>query len=366
VSVSVSLRGNLTDFGIADVFQLVGQQRKTGILELARRGEAARIAFEQGAVLLAEPVGRRPDDALADRLVRSGLLTRERVEVLRRECEASAESLAGRVLASGALSPPEVEEVRELLTRDTLFDILRWSKGSFEFKPQPVTGERPAGARLGAEQILMDGLRMADEWQQFAEAVPSEDLVFERVGEWAASAGEATAAQQRVWLLVDGRLSARRIVDLSRLGTFEATRALARLRQLGVIRPLEAGPGLPRPRARGVRPAPRGALGRLAAALLPLALLAVVSGVAGGAGAGAGPAFGLGPSSLELARAAFAQRRVRHALEAFALREGRWPERLGELAERGLLPPSQLAAPGGAPYYYARRGAGALLLAPER
>jgi hypothetical protein len=363
--VSVSLRGNLTDFGIADVFQLVGQQRKTGVLELASADEAARIVFEEGAVLLAEPVGRRPDQALADRLVRSGLLTRERVEALQRECEASAESLAGLVQMRSALAPPEVEEIRELLSRDTLFDILRWSKGSFEFKPQPVAGERRAGPRLGAEQILMDGLRMLDEWHQFAEAVPSEELVFERSGEWSGAGAEASAAQQRVLLLVDGRLSVQRIIDLSRLGTFEATRALARLRQLGAIAAVEARSGLPR--RPSVRPS-KGALGRLAASLLPLALLALTSGLAMGShsGAAARPAFGLGLSQLDLVRSGFAQRRLRHALEAFELREGRWPERLRELAERGLLPPQELAAPGGAPYYYARRSDGALLLAPER
>ena len=32
--MSIALRGNLRDFGIAEVFQLIGQQRKTGILEI--------------------------------------------------------------------------------------------------------------------------------------------------------------------------------------------------------------------------------------------------------------------------------------------------------------------------------------------
>ncbi len=365
--MSVSLRGSLTDFGLADVFQLVGQQRKTGVLELTGKGGAVRILFDQGSVVLAEPVGPRPDAALADRLVRGGLLTRERVESLQREGEASAENLAGLVLARGALSPPEVEEVRDLLTRDTLFEILRWSRGSFEFKPQPVAAERRAGPVLGAEQILMDGLRMVDEWHQLAEAVPSEDLVFERsrTGEPRVSRPGLSSSEERMLFLVDGRLSVQRIIDLSRLGTFEATRALARLRQLGAIQPVAPGRGHSPRRTAPVRAA---ALGRIAAAVLPLLLLAVASGLTRWPSSGAepGPAFALGPSHLERARGAFALRRVRHALETFELREGRWPERLAELVERGLLAPEELAAPGGAPYYYARRGEGALLLAPER
>ena len=32
--MAVALRGNLSDFGIGEVFQLIGQQRKTGVLEV--------------------------------------------------------------------------------------------------------------------------------------------------------------------------------------------------------------------------------------------------------------------------------------------------------------------------------------------
>ncbi|HKK52381.1 MAG TPA: DUF4388 domain-containing protein, partial [Myxococcota bacterium] len=41
---SVALHGNLRDFGIAEVFQLIGQQRKTGTLE---------VVGEEGAIFLA-------------------------------------------------------------------------------------------------------------------------------------------------------------------------------------------------------------------------------------------------------------------------------------------------------------------------
>jgi len=33
--VSVALHGNLRDFGIGEVFQLIGQQQKTGVLEVS-------------------------------------------------------------------------------------------------------------------------------------------------------------------------------------------------------------------------------------------------------------------------------------------------------------------------------------------
>ena len=57
--MSVGLSGNLQDFGLADVFQLIGQQRKTGVLELSSRKLRVQIVFDRGAVVSAAPVGGR-------------------------------------------------------------------------------------------------------------------------------------------------------------------------------------------------------------------------------------------------------------------------------------------------------------------
>ena len=43
-----ALRGNLRDFGIAEVFQLIGQQRKTGILEIDHGGDRVQLLFDGG------------------------------------------------------------------------------------------------------------------------------------------------------------------------------------------------------------------------------------------------------------------------------------------------------------------------------
>ena len=49
--MSVALRGNVKDFGIAEVFQLIGQQRKTGILELSGQDQQVQLVFDCGAVV---------------------------------------------------------------------------------------------------------------------------------------------------------------------------------------------------------------------------------------------------------------------------------------------------------------------------
>jgi len=369
--VSVGLNGNLGEFGIAEVFQLIGQQRKTGALELARDDESVQFLFDRGAVVSAAPVGPRPHAALGEMLVRCGQLTRERMDQLYRECDAGAQLLPRLAIAREWITQRDLEEIEDLLTRETFFTVLRWTAGSFRFAAQNVEHPRRFGELLGAEQILMDGLRMMDEWQSFADLVPSEDLVFRHSGGFDAYATRLDVASgpqrdeaERVFDLIDGRLAVRRIIDLSRLGTFDAMRILAGLLSAGAIEPVDAS-GMQRPRAASRRQgAPRGRVRGWLGGLLPLSLLlcaavASLNGIRPSAVEG----FAIRRDALATARAGYAARRLRHALEDHRMTGGSYPRELADL--RGL-PSDALASPAGAPYYYAPREDGAVLLAPER
>jgi len=373
----VGLSGNLVDFGIADVFQLIGQQRKTGVLEL-RNGEVrAQLVFWNGMVVTAAPaVSRAGDiDPVADRLVRCGLLPRERAGEAMTLCKASAQTLPRVLVDRGWLDTATVREAEELVTRDTIFEVLRWHEGSFDFRASEVNPDRSPTDMLGAEQILMDGLRMVDEWQSHRALVPSESAVYTRTGSFERflesqphiGADERQCAE-RVFALVDGKKSARRIIDLARLGTFDGVRCLADLHQGGAIRALSSGetaslPSLPEV---GVD---RAALLRAAvSAGVPLLILAAAV-VWATAPTPVGPEA---PAGVAIHRASFEDlahdyvaRAARRAVEAYRLEHGRWPRDLDEVERAGLLPEGWLAGTEGRPYYSLHHELGPLLLAPE-
>jgi hypothetical protein len=372
--VSVGLSGNLQDFGLADVFQLIGQQRKTGVLELRSRKSRVQLVFDGGAVVSAAPAGGRAGDAdpLAEMLVRCGLLTRERAEAAEAACRSSAQPLARAVVERGWVGEREVARVQDVLTRDTIFEVLRWAKGSFDFLARPVEHDRDPASLLGAEQILMDGLRMLDEWRELAARVPSENTVFQRVGRfesYTSAAGEEAPARleaaRRLFGLIDGRLSVRRVIDLALVGTFEGMRVFTALQDAEVIQALRVagGPSL-RLRGAGV-PSLLGALKSGASSVLPLALLLGAALLAAQRSAPAAPAHPIERASLESLREGHATRRLSAALDTYRLLEGRWPTRLDALVARGVVGADALAAPAGRPYYSALRPEGVILLAPE-
>ena len=377
--MSVGLSGKLEDFGIADVFQLIGQQRKTGILELTGSSTRVQLVFDNGLVVSAAPTSARASDAdpLGDKLVSCGLLTRERADEADAACRSSAQTVARSIVERGWLRAEQVDRVEDLLTRDTIFDILRWKRGSFDFRAQHVTHEKDPSALLGAEQILMDGLRMVDEWNSIQQMVPSGETVFQRVGRiesYHEHAEDVPPAQvehaERMFELIDGRLSIQRVIDLSLLGKFEGGRAVADLHRAGVIKKLDPE-GVRQMRKHFRAPGSAAASVRQGVAvILPLLLLCTAAVLAWPDARAAAPAggavFSIEQTALGKAREAYATRRIRNAIEAYRLTEGRWPSQLGELEKRGLVEREALAAPAGRPYYSLNREGGFVILAPER
>ncbi len=368
--MSIALRGNLQDFGIGEVFQLIGQQRKTGVLEISNDAGRIQLLFDAGAVVAASPVGEQPDAALGEMLVRRGCLPPEGLESAVADCGATLEPLGHWLVEHGLVTQIELDETEEFLTRETIFDLLRQNEGSFHFSAQSVAHERDPARLLGAEQILMDGLRMVDEWRMLSRGLPQEDVVLRRKRSFEVYAsvaqGEARrrlVTAERVYLLVDARLTFRRIIDLSHLGTFEASRIMADLIGAGVVEPVKSRERpVPRVRVEGELPKKSVVAGAVVLALRAgIGLWLNLRGPAQPQSGTRVPGI-----ALAVAHDALELRRVRNGVDAWRAGRGAWPERLEELSAAGWLEASALTPSTGAPYYYRRSADGVVLLAPER
>ena len=73
--LAVALNGTLRDFGLADIFQLIGIQRKTGVLSLKSGDSQVNVSFLSGGVVSADSSERALEDRLGSVLVKSGKVT---------------------------------------------------------------------------------------------------------------------------------------------------------------------------------------------------------------------------------------------------------------------------------------------------
>jgi len=336
----MSLQGVLADFPVADVFQLISQQRKTGALEVERRGRTLLILFLQGQVLSARPSETRPDGALAGYLLRTGALAEPALAEARARQDETLEALAPTLLQMDLVSRSDLEQVTKLATSETIFELFLWDEGRFVFRAEEVV-PGPCDKSVGAEMVLLDALRMRDEWVSIQRGLPDLAVVLSPSVEVEGFRQKRAAIEadsnvpgtelEKLFTFANGRLAARRVIDLSRLGTFQGARGLVALIRGGVLRAEQREVvAQPDAESRGARPP--------LAACVVLASCAVLAFVLLLEHPTAQSAASLGGDPIEEVREEVATERLRAALEAHRWARGAYPETLAGLrAEHALL-----------------------------
>ena len=74
----MALEGSLTDFGLADILQLIYFQRKTGVLTLEGKMDKVSLMFIDGNIGGAESKRRNEDNRMGKILLKKGHLKEER------------------------------------------------------------------------------------------------------------------------------------------------------------------------------------------------------------------------------------------------------------------------------------------------
>jgi hypothetical protein len=365
----MALTGTLKDFGIAEILQLIGQQAKSGVLHLATDGEEIHVVLAEGAVVSAESARRKQKERLGTMLVRAELISRD---ALARALQVQSRTLRrlGDILVELELvTKQDLKEMTTLQTTETIYRLFEWKTGTYDFEAGAVEWDRETVSPLRAEALLMEGFRRVDEWPMVRRKIVSPAMTFVRRALPPDADASVGAAERRVHALAEPGRTVEKLVDLSRLGEFETSKALMNLVNLGC---LEALPAPRRSAAAGVsayarswrRGLRRGASGLAATALLAGAL-------AGGAwlaadrhlaATRAGPPLEDGAARRLLARHQLA--RLSGALEVWRLERGAYPERLSALVEDGLAEPADLRRPWSEEYHYRRTPDGGFVLLP--
>lgn len=280
----MALQGTLKDFSLADIFQLIGIQKKTGVLSLKSPQETVTVTFVDGHVVGADSTLRRLEDRLGTVLTKSGRLTEAQLQEALRTQRSTLKRL-GTILTEGRLIETKaLSEALQIQISQMVYRLFRWTSGEYHFSQEAkVDYDRELVSPMSAESILMEGARILDEWPMIEKGIGSFQSVFRhanveiaRTGTAAARGAEGEAAgaitlsdtERLVYALVNGQRPVQEIADRSPMSEFDTCRTLYELISRHLLEEVRrtAAPGAAAPRA----PA------RSSPVLLGLAYLAVV------------------------------------------------------------------------------------------
>lgn len=388
----MALEGTLRDFSLADIFQLIGLQRKTGALTLSGPADTVSILFEKGRIVGAESEARRIEDRLGHVLIKTGKVQPQQLERVLRLQRETGQRVGDLLISEAVLAPEDLGRALELQVTQILYRLFRWSDGDFRFaQTNSVDYDRHCFRPIAVENVLMEGLRILDEWPLierrirsfrlvYAPSDPSREVREERAGTDEATDRELDAAlgldgaeltpeetraegerdlvtvsakQAVVYSLLDGRLSVQDVIDRSNLGEFESCKALYELLEKDLIQ--EVSSGVPA----GASPRPsRGIADRATAVIAGLVGTGVLLGglwwtLAAPTSRLLGPFRVLeATESLRLSASMSRLSRLEFALRLFTLYRGAYPESLDDLVAMGLITEEDLLDPWGQSYTY--------------
>lgn len=227
------LAGDLSEFTLPDLFQLLGLTKKSGALRIAHAGAEGRVWFDDGDVCFALADDRRMP--LGARLVAGGHLDAERLQALLREHRGgTAIDLANGLLAADAIEESTLEGFIREQVHDALFALLRLDQGAFQFDPNG--GVTWTGPRYSGAELLEEAHRRLDEWARLAAHMPDPKSVLSVVPN--PPGGSPLTIERDQWhlvALVDGKRTVAQIVDLGGKGEFATGKLLGELVESGLV-----------------------------------------------------------------------------------------------------------------------------------
>ncbi len=352
------LQGELRDFSLPDVLQLLWQQKKSGALTVTQAGSEKRTAeifISQGNIVGVSVQGRTPENKIQEILTASGRVSPQEMAELETFARDMGRPLLSTLTAKGLIQDAQRETWFQMAAEDMVCDLFAWNDGQYAFSTTQRSLPHALGTlRLSTEFACMEGMRRVDEWPHLHEALTSDQIVFqvtstpptEALGEWEAFTLE----------VVNGRRSLAEIGRLVPFGAFRLYECILNLWKSGCIEPTGSVSAQPAEALPIVQQSDRDQKTALVLGLAAVFLLFML--LLRGVGMWVELQGNIPLRRVETrVRADFARRNAEVFVLQDASARGAYPPDLDALVRAGMLSVPEADGPAGARLLYHRNGA---------
>lgn len=234
-----TLSGDLGSISIAEILQLLDQQKKTGALTLHHATKRVTLFMREGSLDFASYTGLPEAFLIGRYLADHGDVDRVHIEEYVRQSQREARALGDFLVKSRIVEPPALSEALKRQTSELLYEVVRWRTGRFRFVER-AESELSSQARLGLHTagLVMEGFRRVDEWRLIEDSFDFSDVLFcdaLAIANFRDQQG-LSAEELRVLGAIDGEASVGEILDGLGGTSFENCKTLYRLLNVRLIK----------------------------------------------------------------------------------------------------------------------------------
>ncbi len=246
----MALKGNLRDFTITQLLNLINLARKTGTLIIEGSNERVLVSFREGKLAYAQ-VGQE-DNSLVSILYRAHKLSAAQQRALKERAGHMSDKELGLLLVNANyITQQDILSSLQGYFTNIVNRLFTWVEGLFRFENDLMPPDDKITVRIGLENIIIEGSRRLREWEQLQDEIPNLDMSLkfaDRPGTNIRSFN-LSVEEWRVVSYINPKNSIRQIAFTTKMSELEIRRIVYGLLQAGLVEIVRPAGGLPLPPA---------------------------------------------------------------------------------------------------------------------
>ncbi|MCC6906100.1 MAG: DUF4388 domain-containing protein [Anaerolineae bacterium] len=169
------MKGNLEHFSPTQILNLVSLSKKSGTLDVNRKGRKAALSFKDGKLIFVSM--EDADGSLTSVLSKAGRITREQADVLAKHAEKHGDKQLGLLMIQkGYITRNDIVQAIKRHALASVNEFANWNSGDFIFDQARQIGDDRIIVPLDLENIIIQIARAQKRDEQLEEEIPSLDV----------------------------------------------------------------------------------------------------------------------------------------------------------------------------------------------
>jgi hypothetical protein len=232
----MAIKGNLHDFTLTQLLNLINLAHKTGTLVVEGSNEAIEVFFTEGKLAYAQ-IGQE-DNSLVGILHKSELLSNTQYRGIKANVNGMSDKELGLLLINANyFSQQDIIISLQNHFVDVLKRLFSWMEGFFQFETDVSPPEDKITVRVNLENIILEGSRQIQELEHLEDEIPSLDIGVKFVDRPGANVAKLKLSDEewRVIPYVDPKNTLLQIAKVTELGDIEIRQVIYSLVQAGIV-----------------------------------------------------------------------------------------------------------------------------------
>lgn len=232
----MALKGNLRDFTITQLLNLINLAHKTGTLIVEGPSETAWVSFREGKLAFAQ-VGQE-DNSLATILLRANKLNANQHRVIKERARNMSDKELGLLLINANyISQQDILSSLQAHFVSVVNRLFTWVEGLFRFENEKLPPDDKITVKISLENIIIEGSRRLREWEQLQDEIPSLDMALKFADRPGANLRNVNLSVEewRVVSYINPKNSIRQIARTTKMNDLEIRRIVYGLLQAGLV-----------------------------------------------------------------------------------------------------------------------------------